>query len=97
MTNAAGAQARAKDFAHQIHESATEVRDSVEDVGSNVADMAARQYQRAQDSVTDAVRGTGSAVRRNPLTAIGISLGIGFLFGLLAGGHSKPSPSRSWW
>ncbi len=45
----------------------------------------------------DALRETGSAVKRNPLITIGIVLGVGFLFGLVAGGRRKPASSRSWW
>ena len=97
MSNVAGAQARAKEFAHQIHESAEDVRDNVQDIGESVGDMATRQYERAQDTVVDALRETESAVKRNPLAAIGIGLGIGFLFGLVARGRSKPATPRSWW
>jgi ElaB/YqjD/DUF883 family membrane-anchored ribosome-binding protein len=96
MSNVAGAQAQAKKFAHQNYDSADvqEIRDNIQDIGSAVGDMATRQYERAHDTVTDALRETGSAVQRNPLTAIGIGLGIGFLFGLITGGRSKPT-SRS--
>jgi ElaB/YqjD/DUF883 family membrane-anchored ribosome-binding protein len=97
MSNVAGAQARAKNFAHKIDDSAEDVRDTVQDMGSSVGDMAARQYERAQDTVVDALRETGSAVKRNPLTAIGIGLGVGFLFGLMAGARSKPASARGWW
>jgi ElaB/YqjD/DUF883 family membrane-anchored ribosome-binding protein len=36
---------------------------------------------------TDAIRETGHAIQRNPLTAIGIGFGVGFLFGLAMGGR----------
>lgn len=97
MSHIAGAQARAKEFAHQVHESAADVRDDIQNVGHSVGDMAARQYERAHDTVMDAVRETGSAVQRNPLIAVGIGLGVGFIFGLLTGGRSKPASSRGWW
>ena len=47
--------------------------------------MASRQYERAQDVATDAIQETGDAIQRNPLTAIGIGLGVGFLFGRAMG------------
>ena len=97
MSNVAGAQARAKEFAHQIQDSAEDVRDDVQDIGDSVGDMATRQYERAQDTVMDALREMESAVKRNPLTAAGIGLGIGFLLGLVARGRSKPVSSRSLW
>ena len=90
-----GAQARAKEFT--IQDSAEDVRDDVQDIGDSVGDMATRQFERAQDTVMDALRETESAVKRNPLTAVGIGLGIGFLLGLVARGRSKPVSSRSWW
>ena len=49
--------------------------------------MASRQYERAQDVATDAIQETGDAIQRNPLTAIGIGLGVGFLLGLAMGGR----------
>ena len=42
--------------------------------------MASRQYERAQDLATDPIQETGDAIQRNPLTAIGIGFGVGFLF-----------------
>ena len=49
--------------------------------------MASRQYERAQDVATDAFQETGDAIQRNPLTAIGVGLGVGFLLGLAMGGR----------
>jgi ElaB/YqjD/DUF883 family membrane-anchored ribosome-binding protein len=49
--------------------------------------MASRQYERAQDMATDAIQETGDTIQRNPLTAIGIGFGVGFLFGLAMGGR----------
>jgi ElaB/YqjD/DUF883 family membrane-anchored ribosome-binding protein len=49
--------------------------------------MASRQYERAQDVATDAIQETGDAIQRNPLTAIGIGFGVGFIFGLAMGGR----------
>lgn len=92
MSNVAGAQARAKKFARQNSSDVQDIRDNIEDLGSSVGDMATRQYERAHDTVTDSLRATGSAIQRNPLTAIGIGLGVGFLFGLVTGGRSKPIP-----
>ena len=68
---------------------ADDLRESVSDLGSSVGDMATRQYQRAQDMATDALDDTSLAIQRNPLTAIGIGLGVGFLLGIiLTGGRS---------
>jgi ElaB/YqjD/DUF883 family membrane-anchored ribosome-binding protein len=49
--------------------------------------MASRQYERAQDVATDAIQETGDAIQRNPLAAIGIGIGVGFLLGRFLGGR----------
>jgi ElaB/YqjD/DUF883 family membrane-anchored ribosome-binding protein len=65
-----------------------DIREGISDMGSSVGDMANRQYQRAQDMATDALDDTSDAIQRNPLTAIGIGLGAGFLLGVILGGRS---------
>ena len=93
----AGAQAQAKTFANQNHvlSDAEDIRDNIKDLGSSVGDMATRQYDRAYGAMTDVVLEAGRTVRRNPLIAIGIGLGVGFLFGLVTGGRSRPTPRHS--
>ena len=61
------------------------IRENMSDLSSSAANMATRQYQRAQDMATDALDDTSHAIQRNPLTAMGIGLGVGFLFGFLLG------------
>jgi len=80
QTNQSGRTAKSSDV--------QDVRDSISDLGSSVGDMANRQYQRAQDMATDALDDTTRAIQRNPLAAIGIGLGVGFLLGvILTGGR----------
>ena len=54
----AGAQTHAKKFANQneLSSDAQEVREKVKDLGDSVGHMASRQYERAQDVATDAIR-----------------------------------------
>jgi ElaB/YqjD/DUF883 family membrane-anchored ribosome-binding protein len=89
MTNIAGAQTQAKKFANQndLSSDVQEVRENIKDLGDSVGHMASRQYERAQDVATDAIQGTGDAIQHNPLTAIGIGLGVGFLLGRSLGGR----------
>jgi ElaB/YqjD/DUF883 family membrane-anchored ribosome-binding protein len=89
MTNLAGAQAQAKKFANQngLSSDVQEVRENIKDLGDSVGHMASRQYERAQDMATDAIQDTGDAIQRNPLTAIGIGIGVGFLLGRFLGGR----------
>jgi ElaB/YqjD/DUF883 family membrane-anchored ribosome-binding protein len=79
-----GAQAHANKSAHIKKSSdVDDLREGISDLGSSVGDMANRQYQRAQDVATDALDDTSDAIQRNPLTAIGIGLGVGFLLGVI--------------
>ena len=89
MTNFAGAQTHAKKFANQneLSSDAQEVREKVKDLGDSVGHMASRQYERAQDVATDAIQETGDVIQRNPLAAIGIGIGVGFLLGRFLGGR----------
>ena len=85
MTNLAGAQTQAKRFANQneLSSDVQEVRENIKDLGDSVGHMASRQY----DVATDVIQETGDAIQGNPLTAIGIGFGVGFLFGLAMGGR----------
>ena len=88
MTNFAGAQTHAKKFGnHDLSSDVHEVRENIKDLGNSVGDMASRQYERAQDMATDALQDTGDAIQRNPLTAIGIAIGVGFLLGRFLSGR----------
>jgi ElaB/YqjD/DUF883 family membrane-anchored ribosome-binding protein len=89
MTNIAGAPTHAKKFANQsdLSSDVREVRENIKDLGDSVGHMASRQYDRAQDAATDAIQETGDAIQRNPLTALGIGFGVGFVFGLAMGGR----------
>ena len=93
----AGAQAQAKKLANQNHASsdAQEIGDNIKDLGRSFGDMAMRQYVRTHDAVTDSFQEAGNAVQRNLLTAIGIGLGVGFLFGLVTGGRSRTTHRHS--
>jgi ElaB/YqjD/DUF883 family membrane-anchored ribosome-binding protein len=89
MENAMSAQTQAKKFTNQndLSSDAQEVRENIKDLGDSVGHMASRQYERAQDMATDAIQETGDAVQRNPLMAIGIGFGVGYVFGLAMGGR----------
>lgn len=71
----------------QTAEAAKSVGDEVSNFAGDVGRMAGKQYARAQDIAVDAYDETHAAMSRNPLLAMGIALGIGFLFGALTGGR----------
>jgi ElaB/YqjD/DUF883 family membrane-anchored ribosome-binding protein len=90
MSNTPGAQAQANKHAGRRRPSdIDELRDNIADIAGSVGDMASRQYEQAYDEATDAVEETVRIIRRNPLTSIGVGLGLGFLLGLIVtGGHT---------
>jgi ElaB/YqjD/DUF883 family membrane-anchored ribosome-binding protein len=92
MNNASGAKARVKTFDRQTNQSADagKIRNSVENLRASVGHMARRQTELAQDMAADTLHKAGSSIGRNPLTAIGIGLGVGFLLGLMMGRRDKP-------
>jgi hypothetical protein len=58
--------------------------EDVSDFASDVSRRAGEQFGRAQDMAVDAFDQTHAAVKRNPLMALAIALGFGFLFGIVA-------------
>jgi ElaB/YqjD/DUF883 family membrane-anchored ribosome-binding protein len=59
----------------------------VSDFASDVSRRAGEKLDRAQDMAIDALDDAKAAVRRNPLMAMGVALGLGFLFGIVAAGR----------
>ena len=78
QTSAAGRQAA---------ETAKSIGEDVSDFTSDVSRRAGEQLDRAQDIAIDALDEAQAVVRRNPLMAIGIALGLGFLLGIVAAGR----------
>ena len=75
---------RAAETAKSAAEGARSMGEEIGDVASDVANMASKQYSRAQDVAVEAFDDAHAAVKRNPLMAVAIALGLGFLFGVLA-------------
>ena len=67
----------------QAVEAAQSVADDVTDFADDLSRKAGKQFSRAQDAAVDAYDAAHAAVRRDPLTALAIALGAGFLFGVL--------------
>ena len=75
---------RAAETAKSAAERARSMGEEIGDVAGDVAAMASKQYSRAQDMAVEAFDDAHAAVKRNPLVAVAIALGIGFLVGVLA-------------
>lgn len=74
---------RAAETAKTAAEKATSMGEEIADVASDVSDIASKQYSRAQDMAVEAFDDLHAVMKRNPLMAVAIALGLGFLFGVL--------------
>jgi ElaB/YqjD/DUF883 family membrane-anchored ribosome-binding protein len=68
----------ADDLANQIES----IRADLQNLTSTVGRFASKQVNRAQDKAMDTVDEAEEAIRRNPLQAVAIAVGLGFLFGV---------------
>ena len=59
------------------------IRADLENLTSTVGRIAGKEFSRAQDKATAAASEAEEAIRRNPLQAVAIAVGLGFLFGVL--------------
>ena len=75
----AGASARdADDLANQIDA----IRSDLQSLSSTVTRIAKGQVSRAQDKAMETAYEAEEAIKRNPLQAVAIAAGLGFLFGV---------------
>ena len=70
--------------ANAAAEAAKSARESVGEFASDMSREAGKQFGRAQDVAVDAYDEVHAAIRRDPLTAVVIAIGLGFLFGVIA-------------
>lgn len=75
---------QAADAAKSAADTAKSIGDEVSDFAGDVSRMAGKQFGHAQDMAADAYDEAHAAVRRNPLVALAIALGVGFLFGVVS-------------
>ena len=59
------------------------IRAEVQNLTSTVGRIANKQLGRAQDKAVEAANQAEEAIRQNPLQAVAIAVGLGFLFGVL--------------
>jgi len=57
------------------------IRADLERLTSSVSRVANTQIERAQDKAVEAAQQAEEVVRRNPMSALAIAFGVGFLFG----------------
>lgn len=68
----------AQELANQIDA----IRADLQNLSSTVGRIANKQINRAQDKAVDAANEAEAVIRRNPLSAVAIAVGLGFLFGV---------------
>ena len=59
------------------------IRADIQNLTSTVSRMANKQINRAQETAAETAHEAEEAIRRNPLQAVAIAAGVGFLFGVL--------------
>jgi ElaB/YqjD/DUF883 family membrane-anchored ribosome-binding protein len=67
-----------EDLADQIDA----IRADIQSLTSTVTRIANKQLSRAQDKALETANEAEEAIRRNPLSAVAIAVGLGFLFGV---------------
>ena len=58
------------------------IRADIQSLTSTVGRMANKQINRAQDKAMETANQAEEAIRQNPLSAVAIAVGLGFLFGI---------------
>jgi ElaB/YqjD/DUF883 family membrane-anchored ribosome-binding protein len=58
------------------------IRADIQSLTSTVGRMANKQLNRAQDKAMETANQAEEAIRQNPLSAVAIAVGLGFLFGV---------------
>lgn len=88
-TNMAAKDAEMPDhhtLAEEIREIAKHLRTlrkDVEGLTGSIARAGGHQAEYVQDAMREAAAAVEDAVKRNPLSALGIALGVGFLVGII--------------
>jgi ElaB/YqjD/DUF883 family membrane-anchored ribosome-binding protein len=59
------------------------IRADIQNLTSTLGRVANKQLSRAQDTAIEKTREAEEAIRRDPLSAVAIAVGLGFLFGVL--------------
>lgn len=76
--NAAAASNTTEDLAEQIEA----IRADVQNLTSTLRRVANKQVGRAQDMAMEKAGEAEEAIRQNPLSAVAIAAGLGFVFGV---------------
>jgi ElaB/YqjD/DUF883 family membrane-anchored ribosome-binding protein len=79
----AGMRGSGNPDADEIADQIDAIRTDIQNLTSTVGRIANKQLNRAQDKAMATASEAEEAIRRNPLQAVAIAVGVGFLFGVL--------------
>jgi ElaB/YqjD/DUF883 family membrane-anchored ribosome-binding protein len=82
MRSSATKRTGTTDGTTDVAEQIDAIRADIEALTSTVTRIANRQLSRAQDKMAETARDAEDAFRRNPIAAVAIAAGLGFLFGV---------------
>jgi uncharacterized protein YjbJ (UPF0337 family)/ElaB/YqjD/DUF883 family membrane-anchored ribosome-binding protein len=66
----------------ELAEQIAAIRTDIQSLTSTVGRIANKQLGRAQDKAVEAASNAEDAIRQNPVSAVAIAAGLGFLFGV---------------
>jgi ElaB/YqjD/DUF883 family membrane-anchored ribosome-binding protein len=69
--------------ADELTDQIEQIRADLQNLTSTVSRLANKQLNRAQDKANEAAHEAEEAIRRNPLQAVAVAAGLGFLFGAI--------------
>ena len=72
----------ANDNAEELAEQIEAIRADIQSLTSTVSRVANKQLGQAQDKAVEAMSNAEDAIRENPVSAVAIAAGLGFLFGV---------------
>ena len=78
----AGATGSTSGASNDLADQIETIRADIQNLSSTVGRIANRQLGRAQDKIVETAQDAEDAIRRNPLSAVAIAAGLGFLFGV---------------
>jgi uncharacterized protein YjbJ (UPF0337 family) len=72
----------ANDNAEELADQIEAIRADIQSLTSTVSRVANKQLGQAQDKAVEAMSNAEDAIRENPVSAVAIAAGLGFLFGV---------------
>jgi ElaB/YqjD/DUF883 family membrane-anchored ribosome-binding protein len=77
------ANSAARRGAEKLYDEVQNLQSDLRILSSKVSRMAEEGLSRAQETVSETVQGAEEVVRRNPVSAVAIAVGIGFLLSIV--------------